>query len=79
MANDSMDSKTNRILEDREPGQFFPGSQNILQNRCDQNRITRTFGLQDGHTSVLPWKSIGSWPGPLENANVQTATADLSS
>ena len=28
---------------------------------------------------VRPWKRIGSWPGPEENANVQTAEADLSS
>jgi len=25
-----------------------------------------------------PWKSLGSLPGPSENANVQTASADLS-
>ena len=30
-------------------------------------------------TSVLPWKIRGSWLGPVEYANVQTAWADLSS
>jgi hypothetical protein len=28
---------------------------------------------------VRPWNNIGSWPGPAEKANVQTAEADLSS
>jgi hypothetical protein len=30
-------------------------------------------------TLVLPWKMMGSWPGPSEYANVQTAWAPLSS
>lgn len=29
------------------------------------------------HTLVRPWKRIGSWPGPAEYANVQTASAPL--
>jgi hypothetical protein len=32
-----------------------------------------------GRTLVLPWKMMGSWPGPSEYANVHTAWAPLSS
>ena len=31
------------------------------------------------HTSVLPWNSLTSFPGPSQNAKVHTASADLSS
>lgn len=30
-------------------------------------------------TSVMPWNSTGSWPGPWEKPKVQTALAPLSS
>lgn len=30
-----------------------------------------------GRTLVLPWKMMGSWPGPSEYANVHTAWASL--
>ena len=34
---------------------------------------------RERHTSVRPWNTTGSWPGPSEYAKVQTACADLSS
>lgn len=39
----------------------------------------RQRGKKGKPTGVMPWKRMGSWPGPAEKPNVHTALADLSS
>lgn len=44
-----------------------------LRNTCQHGSETNISGKIYNFTSVLPWKMIGSWPGPSEYAKVQTA------
>jgi hypothetical protein len=56
-----------------------PRASTILPYHTNQYILRqRDSGLWN-QTLVLPWKMIGSWPGPSEYANVQTAWAPLSS
>lgn len=73
------------ILEDRIPAEIgWSSCRNdlALVDGKQWNLVRRATHLileRSGLTSVIPWKRMGSWPGPCEYPNVQTALAPLSS
>jgi hypothetical protein len=77
------------VLEDWIPALEVVGFQSASLNNAKNksNRIRKRGNIPKsggplGGTilpGVRPWNRIGSSPGPAENANVQTADADLSS